>query len=111
MRKRKVRTKFKPRRRQRIQNDAAPSGVEQKPEDANPRPPPPPLPPYYTKAEVLAFVRRTWPALWNMIRHKKFPEPHELFGEPIWDVDVVQAWRAALPVRTYKPLEETEDAE
>jgi len=106
MRKRKARTKLKPRRRrQRIQNDARPSGIDSKPVEANPRPPPPPLPPYYTKKEVLAFVRRTWPALWNMVRAGKFPKPHALFGEPIWFADDVRAWFATLPERSYKPLE------
>jgi hypothetical protein len=67
MRKRKARTKFKPRRRQkRIQNDAVPSGLEQKPEDANPRPPPIPYPFYY-RDEVCALVDRTWPRLWQWI--------------------------------------------
>jgi len=102
MRKKRKRSTFKPRRRQRIQDDAAPSGVEQKPEDANPRPPPLP---YYTKREVLALVQRTWPALWNMIRQGKFPKPRELFDEPIWFKADIEAWFTALPVRTYKPLE------
>src|SRR5262249_51160777 len=105
MRKRKARTKLKPRRRQRRkQNDRRSSIVSNTLEEEHP-PPPPPLPPYYTKKEVLAFVRRTWPALWNMVRAGKFPKPHALFGEPIWFADDVRAWFATLPERSYKPLE------
>jgi len=109
--KKRKRSKFKPRRRQRrIQNNAPSPGIERnnKPVDANPRGPPEAL--YFTKAQVLELVGKTWPCVWQWIREGKFPQPHMLGGRTIFLVDEIKAWFAALPVPQYKPLEEESDA-
>jgi predicted DNA-binding transcriptional regulator AlpA len=103
-----MRGEFKPRRRQKqFQNDAAPSGSELKPKNAEARPPPPRA--FYYRKEVAEIIDRTWPCIWQWIREGKFPKPHMHGGRPIWLKSDIDAYFASLPECIYKPLE-TEDA-
>jgi predicted DNA-binding transcriptional regulator AlpA len=102
MRKKRKRTTFKPRRRQRIQDDAAPTGLNTKPVQADARPPPRG---FFYKQEVCRIVDRTWPQLWRWIRAGKFPKPRLHGGRPIWLQSDLDMYFAGLAECQYKPLE------
>jgi hypothetical protein len=98
-----------PRRRQRIQNDAALSDLDSKPVDANPRPPPPRYPFYY-RDEVAAIIDRTTVQLWQYVRDGKISKPHKHGNRPIWFQSQIDEYFANLPECKYKPKEELDAA-
>jgi predicted DNA-binding transcriptional regulator AlpA len=55
-----------------------------------------------SKAEVLAVTGLSYPTLWQMMRHSRFPRSRIVGGKSMWFSTEIDAWLAGLPVRPLK---------
>jgi predicted DNA-binding transcriptional regulator AlpA len=55
-----------------------------------------------SKAEILAITGVTFPTVWTWMRAGIFPRSRIVGGKSMWRSDEIEAWLAALPVRTLK---------
>jgi predicted DNA-binding transcriptional regulator AlpA len=54
------------------------------------------------KREILAITNVTFPTIWTWMRNGTFPRSRVVGGKSMWLSTDVEAWLAALPIRTLK---------
>jgi prophage regulatory protein len=57
-----------------------------------------------TRQEIMATTGLSYPTIWQRMREGKFPRAREVGGRAMWLASEVDAWVAALPLSTLKPL-------
>jgi predicted DNA-binding transcriptional regulator AlpA len=57
-----------------------------------------------TRQEVVALAGVTYPTIWLWMREGRFPRSRAVGGKSMWLASEIDAWVAALPVRSLKPL-------
>jgi predicted DNA-binding transcriptional regulator AlpA len=63
-----------------------------------------------SKSEILRRTGRTFPTIWRWMRQGKFPRARDFNGHPSWPEPEINAFFAALPIRTFKEDETSKTA-